>query len=120
MTLPNYNDSLCPVCGYKIGEHTDSPFGHNPKMNVSTGEIAPECPRIHSRLVIAILRNWWEDALGERDAYMKSYKEVCDERDILQKKFDYITKTLNSWDTNNYYIYSDMITDLLKYVKEIK
>jgi hypothetical protein len=78
MIIPDYNEHLCPVCGHKIGLHTDSQFGHNPRMDAPTGETAPECNRSHHALVIEKLNIWLEDALNERDAYAKSYVEASE------------------------------------------
>ena len=67
------DDHLCPVCQQKIGEHTNSIFGHNPKMNkVLTKESDRECSRSYNSLLIEMLTSWWNDAMDERDAYMKS------------------------------------------------
>jgi hypothetical protein len=73
------DDHPCPVCGHKIGMHTNSPFGHNPTIdNVPTGESALECNRSYNSLLIEKLTSWWNDAMSERDAYAKSYEEASE------------------------------------------
>jgi hypothetical protein len=79
------DDHPCPVCGHKIGMHTNSSFGHNPRIdNVSTGETAPECNRSYNSLLIEKLVAWWNDAINERDVYVESYNGACKERDAWQ------------------------------------
>lgn len=114
MDLPNYDDFPCPVCGSLIGEHTDSPFGNNPKIDVPTGEISRECGRSHHSLVIEKLTAWWKDALGERDAYMKSYKGACKEHDILQKRLGVAIRWIR------YLSYGNEYNDFLAEIEKIK
>lgn len=75
MLIPDYNEHLCPVCGHKIGLHTDSPFNHNPLIEVGTGEYPKECGRSHHALVIEKLYIWLEDALNKRNIAVEAIKK---------------------------------------------
>jgi hypothetical protein len=79
MIITDYDRHLCTNCGHMIGLHTDSPFGHNP-----LDKDGHECNLSRQGLVIDILISWLQDAVSERDAYMKSYDKECNTRDAWQ------------------------------------
>jgi hypothetical protein len=56
--MDDYENLNCPICGQKIGLHTNSPFGYNPKIDRGAGEQKVECPRSHYSLI--------EEALKEK------------------------------------------------------
>lgn len=89
MTSVDYTNHPCPECGHKIGLHTNSSFGNNP-LN-SKGE---ECSRSQNSLAIEKLTAWLNDALSERDAYMKSYEDINEKYRLLSANLNFALITL--------------------------
>jgi len=96
MEISDYDRHPCDYCGHMIGLHTDSPFGHNP-----LDKNGNECTKSRHNLVIAKLISWLKDAMSERDAYKKSYEDVCKERDNLLEQVGYLKDGYRTLMKNN-------------------
>lgn len=98
LSTEDINSHPCPKCGHKIGIHVNSPFNNNPRIdNINSIDYGEECNRTYNSLLIEKLTAWWNDAMSERDAYMKSYERACAERDAFFENGVKVAKERDAW-----------------------